>query len=236
VLAGESQGGGAVVRQAYLVAVVVAFLLGCAGVVVAGCSGMRSEAPKEERRQTEATRQQGRSPEATASEEEARCEGTRAFTLKEYHAYSYCIWRGTYTTNDVPGCPKGGVITGTDGRDELAGEKGEDKVRGLGGRDELLGGSGSDVLYGGRDADFLYGGKGDDVLYGGDGDDDKRVLLGGTGEDVIYGGDGNDSIDTADDRQRDKLYCGEGIDWYNADKIDFVSSSCEKKAEVTVMY
>jgi hypothetical protein len=30
-------------------------------------------------------------------------------------------------------------------------------------------------------------------------------------------------------KQRDELYCGEGKDHYNADKFDYVSSSCEVK-------
>jgi len=208
--------------------------MGCAVLLlVVGCAGVRSGAPQGEQEHTEATKEQAHSPEATASEE-ARCEGT--LTFKDNGAVAGWIYRGTYTTNDVPGCSTDGLITGTDNRDELAGEEGKDKVRALGDRDELLGGSGSDVLYGGPGADFLYGEEGDDVLYGGDGDDDKRVLAGGKGEDVIYGGDGNDLIYTSDDRQRDKLYCGEGRDWYFADKIDYVSSSCEKKGRETVVY
>jgi hypothetical protein len=52
-----------VIRQAHLIAVVGAFLIGCAVLVVAGCAGVRSEAPqKEEQAHTEAT-----------ASEEARC-------------------------------------------------------------------------------------------------------------------------------------------------------------------
>jgi Ca2+-binding RTX toxin-like protein len=54
-------------------------------------------------------------------------------------------------------------------------------------------------------------------------------LYGDKGEDVIYGGDGNDFLDASLDGQRDKLYCGKGKDEYVAEKIDHVSSSCEKK-------
>jgi hypothetical protein len=50
----------------------------------------------------------------------------------------------------------------------------------------------------------------------------------GGGEDVLYGGDGNDHLE-AGDGQRDKLYCGEGKDQYDADTIDYVDSSCEEK-------
>src|SRR5215216_5377006 len=97
------EGEGAVVRQGRLIAVVRASLIGCAFLLlVVGCSGTRSEAPKEkekgrteatkEQRHTEATTtarehteatttEQERTPEATESEE-ARCEGTRT-----YHSY-----------------------------------------------------------------------------------------------------------------------------------------------------
>ena len=205
-----------------LIAVVEAFLIGCL-VLMVGCSGLRSEAPQEKQGHTEASKEQAHTPEATASEE-ARCEGTRKFKRLEQ-------WSGVMTTNDLPGCPKGGLLTGTDGYDNLAGEDGEDEVRGLGTGDFIFGGAGNDVIYGGPGGDNpLSGDEGDDVIYGGDGDD---VELGGDqGADVVYGGDGSDSI-YADvshgDWQRDKLYCGEGRDSYMADKVDYVSSSCEVK-------
>ena len=41
--------------------------------------------------------------------------------------------------------------------------------------------------------------------------------------------DGDDFLDASLDGQRDKLYCGEGKVEYAADKVDYVSSSCEKK-------
>jgi hypothetical protein len=234
-----------VIRKGHCLVVVRTFLIGCAILVVAGCAGVRSEAPEEQVH-----------TEATASEE-ARCGGTRTIHLQER----------TFTTNDVPGCPKGGLLSGTDSRDLLDGKMGDDEIRGLGAKDELIGGSGSDVIYGGpgddslvagtywsnpdqkssKDVlhgglggDLLIGGEGDDVLYGGDGDD-KR-LAGGAGEDVIYGGDGNDLIDGIDGasvahptkvviprQKRDELYCGEGEDHYFADKLDYVDSSCEVK-------
>ena len=129
---------------------------------------------------------------------------------------------GVYTTNDLPGCPKGGLLLGTDKPDLLSGRHGDDKVRGLGGSD--------------RD---LEGGLGNDILYGGDGND---YLLGGKGADVMYGGDGNDFLSSitpcsrrscnSNDGQRDKLYCGAGKDSYAANKNDYVDSSCEKKVPV----
>ena len=65
-------------------------------------------------------------------------------------------------------------------------------------------------------------GGGDDEIYVGEGD-------------VGYGGDGNDFIEVGGAGQA-KLYCGEGKDFYVANEDDYVSSSCEEEAEVTVMY
>ena len=237
----------AALASRHLIAVVRAFLIGCAILfLVVSCAGTSSEAPQEGQGYTEATnKEQGRKAEATASEEEARCGGTR--TIKEKYG-------GPVVTNDVSGCPKGGLLRGTDGRDKLDGLDGDDEVRGLGGKDDITGGKGSDVLYGGPGNDFmkasdhasrdrfmskdvLYGGPGrdylfdhdaaDDVLYGGTGDD--KQLFAGKGEDVYYGGDGNDLVGDGEDGQRDKLHCGEGRDQYMAEKLDYVDSSCEKK-------
>ena len=116
---------------------------------------------------------------------------------------------GVYTTNDLPGCPKGGLLLGTDEPDKLDGKEGDDEIRGFGGSDHYLdGGDGNDTIYGGDDDDGVYG---------------------GNGEDVLYGGDGNDLVADDYDEQRDKLYCGEGRDEYRAFKNDYVDSSCEKK-------
>ncbi len=232
----------------------MALVIGCAGfLVLVGCAGVRSEAPEEEQGRTKASgEEQGRSPEATASEE-ARCEGMWTVDLQGR----------TYTTNDVSGCPKGGPLSGTDRKDKLNGEDDDDDIRGLGAVDVIFRGLGSDVIYGGGGNDSLQGntywglgdasskdvlrggpGKdyltdyddGDDVIYGGDGDD--QMLVGGKGEDVIYGGDGNDFLDGATvdlvgyvvRKQRDDLYCGEGRDHYFADELDYVDSSCEVRA------
>src|SRR5215211_7387760 len=139
-----------------------------------------------------------------SKKEEGRCQGTR--TIKH----------GRYITNDIPGCPKGGLLLGTDKSDGLPadrpgldGEDGDDTIRALGGSDEIFHGSG------------------DDVVYGGDGDDE---VFPDSGHDVIYGGAGNDKLYSNDgDGQRDKLYCGAGRDKYHADKNDYVDSSCEKE-------
>jgi Ca2+-binding RTX toxin-like protein len=242
-----------------------AFAIGCAFLLVVGCAGVRSEAPKEqEQGRAEVTEGQARSSEATASEE-ARCEGTRTFDVLKEQGIDYISDSSVKPgdpgarriTNDVPGCPNGGPLSGTDKPDRLAGVDGEDEVRGLGAADMLSGGPGPDVVYGGPGGDALYGGggrlefepftdrsknvlhgqaggdeltgqAGDDVLYGGAGDD--KELWGVGGEDVIYGGDGDDILfGTVDGGERDELYCGKGNDEYDADKNDYVDSSCEVK-------
>ena len=209
------------IRQGHLIAVVRAFLIGCSvALVVLGCAGVRSQAPREEQGNTEATKEQTHSSGA-ASSEEARCRQTRTFKDKESG------W--LITTNDLPGCPNGGLLSGTDKDEKLSGNKGEDEIRGLGGSDFIFGGDSNDVIYGGPGNEaLLLGGEGDDVIYAGDGDDGETI--GGNGEDVVYGGDGNDApLQVDGDRQRDKLYCGAGRDHYFADKIDYVDSSCEKE-------
>ena len=154
--------------------------------LVAGASGVQAEA---------------------SNKEEARCEGTRK--IKQSGSGEIV------TTNDIPGCPKGGLLLGTDKADAypyparpgLYGGDGDDTIRGLGGNDEISPGSG------------------DDVIYGGDGDDD---VFPDVGKDVIYGGDGNDKLASNDgDGQPDKLYCGAGRDTYLDDPTDYVDSSCE---------
>jgi RTX calcium-binding nonapeptide repeat (4 copies) len=159
------------------IVVVRAFLIGCAVFLIAGASEVQAQA---------------------SNNEEARCEGTRKINVN---------LPARFTSNDLPGCPQGGLLKGTDKPDLMAGEKGDDEVRGLGGSDDLNGGPGSDIVYGGDGDDYVGGGK---------------------GEDVIYGGDGNDNLGDLDG-QRDKLYCGKGKDRYYADKNDYVDSSCEKK-------
>ena len=179
------------IRQAHRIAVVGAFLVGCSILLVVGCAGVGSQAPQKE--------EQARSD---------RCSQTRTF--KDYR------WgtRGKiFTTNNVPGCPTGGLLSGTDKPDNLAGKDGDDEIRGLGAADLIEGGDGNDVIYGGPGSDFLFDGKGEDVIYGGAGNDGV-ILESGFSE----------------DGQRDKVYCGPGKDQYGgAGKLNYVDSSCEKK-------
>jgi hypothetical protein len=224
------QKAGAVIRQAHLIAVVLAFLIGCAVVLMAGASGVQAEASQQNKQKhTEATNnEQGRSGGA-ASEGEDRCDRTRTILR---------IGRTSYLTNDLPGCPnKGGLLSArlpdtgkwkvTDPNYGLMmGEKGNDEIRG---GSELYGGDGNDVIYGFSGPDWIVGDNGDDVIHAGDGND--FFLSGDKGDDVIYGGDGNDHLDARDpkDGVRDKLYCGAGRDKYEADPNDYVDSSCEMK-------
>src|SRR5215207_5143384 len=166
------EGGCAVLRQAHLIAVVGTFLIGCAVLLlVVGCSGTRSE--------TSNKKEQGRSPEATASEE-ARCEGTRTFHRYVLHTGKVRYGSeqdmkkagktddmGVYTTNDLPGCPKGGLLLGTNKADKLYGGEGDDEIRGLSAKDDIAGGVGDDVIDGGDGDDFFYPTSGKDVIYGG---------------------------------------------------------------------
>jgi hypothetical protein len=215
----------AVIRRGHLVAVVVrALLIGCAVLLVVGCAGARSEAPQEE--------EQGSSPPATDSEE-VRCEGTRTiknpFLHDEAAANDRFRYKGSLITNDLRGCPNGGLLLGTDKRDKLGGLEGDDEIRGLGGKDEIYGDNGNDVIYAGPGEGSFDGKYVGPVLR----DDKVEYIDGGNGADVIYGGDGSDFIDARGDkqpRQPDKLYCGKGKDQYDADPMDYVDSSCEKKA------
>src|SRR5215203_6091962 len=192
------EGEGAVVRQGHCIALVVAFLMGCAVVLVAGASGVQAQA---------------------SNKEEARCEGTRKINVN---------FPARFTSNDLPGCPQGGLLLGTDKTDLMAGEKGDDEVRSLGGKDYVLGGPGNDVIYGGSGDDVSLNGdgrgeNGSDIIYGGPGDD---KLDGGPSDAVLGGGE---LLPGGGDGQRDKIYCGEGRDSYFADKEDYVDSSCEVK-------
>ena len=231
------------VRQGRPVVVVGTFLIGCAFLLLTiGCSGTRSEAPEEEKGHIEATNKEQGHPAGEPSEE-ARCQETRTYQKGRVVRGH----RNVFTTNDLPDCPKGGLLVGTDRADKLGGKEGDDEIRSLGAADQIFGGVGNDDIYGGPGNDLLLvgddgndvihggdgddeeidGAKGDDAIYGGEGDDG---LDGARGKDVIYGGDGNDSLSTTGDReQRDELYCGKGKDEYNADENDLVGSSCEKK-------
>ena len=150
-------------KTTVLIAVVGTVLVGSL-ILVVGCSGARLEAPKEEQqRQAEVSKEQAHSPEATS--EEVRCDRTRSFHRKDF--------LGSYVTNDVPGCPKGGTLIGTDKSDNLDGMEGDDAIRGL---------SGDDFISGGTGIDTVYGGPGDDIIHTG-GDGEREEVFCGEGKD-----------------------------------------------------
>src|SRR5215203_5352042 len=204
-----------VVRQAHLIAV-VAFLFGGAILLGIGCAATRSGSPKQQGH-TEDTREQTRS--AKAASEQARCAETRLIDLGASSAVPVGHDQSNFETNDVPGCPKGGPLLGTDSSDKLDGGEGDDEIRGLGAKDDLIGGSGSDTIYGGPGKDWLRGAPwqgGDpvlskDVLYGGPGNDD---LENGAGYDVLYGGDGHDILHAG--KGDNVLYGGDANDFLYA--------------------
>src|SRR5215207_8001491 len=130
------------VRQGQPIALMGTLLVGCAVFLMAGASGVLAE---------------------TSNKEEARCQGTS--TTKNPVPGS---GGGPYTTNDLPGCPDGGLLLGTDKNDRLHGKDGDDEIRALGGRDVILGGVGNDAVYMGPGDDFIQPEDGgDDVIYGG---------------------------------------------------------------------
>src|SRR5215211_2357676 len=184
----QREGGCAVVRQGQLIALVGAFLIGCAVFLMAGASGVQAQASKKE---------------------EARCQGTRTY-LRNYDMMDL-------TTNDLPGCPnKGGLLLGTDKSDGLPADRpgldggdGDDTIRGLGGNDEIYPGSGDDVVYGGDGDDLVYPDSGNDVIYGGagndklysnDGDGQRDKLYCGAGRDT-YHADKNDYVDSSCEKE-----------------------------------
>src|SRR5215207_10561456 len=147
-----------VVRQGRSIAVVGPFLIGCAVLLlVVGCAGTSSETSKKEHghspQATESEKEarcqgtmtyhsytifyrKGGMVDKTGSEEDMKKAEKKARHIAKREnlgAVKVKVWGG-FTTNDLPGCPKGGLLLGTDKADELSGEKGDDEIRGLGGR------------------------------------------------------------------------------------------------------
>ena len=107
--------------------------------------------------------------------------------------------------------PNGGVVTGTDGPDDLTGGDGDDTLLGDGGVDHLDGGAGDDIVSGGVEGDTLDGGPGNDTLDGGSGGDtldggaDDDTMIGGSGADTFRAGEGNDTIIDYDETEGDVI-------------------------------
>jgi Ca2+-binding RTX toxin-like protein len=124
-------------------AVVRAFLIGCAVLLVVGCAGVRSEAPKEqEHRHAEPTEKGQEHTEATS---EAPSEQQELYGGPAYDRL------------------RGGI-----GNDILHGLGGDDFLEGGAGDDVIHGGAGSDHIFAVEGEDVLYGGEGNDYLDGRD--------------------------------------------------------------------
>src|SRR5215210_369047 len=161
---------GTVVRKGHLIALVGVLLIGCAVLLIGvGCSGTRSETSKKEqgsspqatapeKARCEGTRtyhlyyvsysRGGQGPVRTGSEEDMKKAARKARPIAKRQDLGVAKVEelGVETTNDLPGCPKGGLLEGTDKSDTLNGKHGDDEVRGLGAKDYLIGGAGDDVL------------------------------------------------------------------------------------------
>jgi hypothetical protein len=160
-------------------AVVRAFLIGCAVLLVVGCAGVRSEAPRSRSRDTPKPPRGKHARPKLAAPEQARCGGTRTTVRQGFHRR-----REDFLTNDLPGCPKGGPLTGTDKSDNLDGKDGDDEVRGYGEtRLPLRRACQRRPLRRARRRLVVLRRSGNDVIHGGPGDD--SLLTGGDGDDVI---------------------------------------------------
>lgn len=124
----------------------------------------------------------------------------------------------------VTGTDRRDVLRGTTRRDVICGRGGDDVLLGRGGHDRLLGGKGNDQVRGGRGSDVLEGASGWDVLRAGRHDDE--LVVGGPGHDRMYGGSGSDHCLWGwDNGGNDALRGGPGLDRYDADAKDRVSSA-----------
>lgn len=171
---------------------------------------------------------------------------------------------GTDGDDVLNGTPAGEAIYAAGGNDVVNADAGDDDIDGGTGADSLNGGPGEDsVSYSGAtgvvvaldgfpndgapgendnvgtDVEDVFGTDNADKLTGdaaantldGNGGDDR--IVGGAGEDTLFGGAGDDVIDSRDG-QRDRVECGAGDDTATIDRIDDVSSDCERRAKPPV--
>jgi Ca2+-binding RTX toxin-like protein len=108
------------------------------------------------------------------------------------------------------------TIDGTSGPDDLVGTDQADVIHASGGKDYVSGLAAADLLYGGADNDTVVGREGYDRIYG------------NGGSDTLFGNGGNDTIDSAGDRGKDAVRCGQGDnDAAYVDEKDWVKQDCE---------
>lgn len=157
--------------------------------------------------------------------------------------FSKCVGTGgpdtMYGSDDDVG-DYGDWIVGREGNDKIYGRGGDDREREFGGG--LEGGDGDDVIRGGDGDDSLFGDRGTDRVFGGRGTDlvtgETHNFVGPAPGDLLTGGPGDDFL-RARDGQKDRVYCGTGVDESFADDSkksgpndagirDYVDDSCEK--------
>ena len=108
------------------------------------------------------------------------------------------------------------TVDGTSGPDDLVGTDKADVIHGSGGEDYLSGLAAADVLYAGAGNDTVVGREGNDRIYG------------NAGSDMLFGNENNDTINSAGDRGKDIVKCGQGDnDTAYVDKADWVKKNCE---------
>jgi Ca2+-binding RTX toxin-like protein len=114
----------------------------------------------------------------------------------------------------------GGKCRGTDGADKMVGTARDDALCGEQGNDRISGRAGEDILVGGSDDDKINGDDGGDKIKGGPG---KDVIRAGSGDDVVRAGRFNQE----NDRARDFVACGSGVDTVYVTGLDVVRADCE---------
>ncbi len=54
------------------------------------------------------------------------------------------------------------------------------------------------------------------------------MLVGGSGADLMSGGSGDDQVGSPPDGSYDEIYCGQGSDFVEAGRGDYVAPDCEE--------
>jgi Ca2+-binding RTX toxin-like protein len=116
-----------------------AFVIGCAFLLVVGCAGTRSEAPKKQAH-TEVT--------------------------KEGHEHTEATSAATRDQQELNGGPAYDHLKGGVGKDILHGGASGDFLDGGAGDDVIYGDDDNDMIFGVEGEDVLYGGDGNDYLDG----------------------------------------------------------------------
>jgi RTX calcium-binding nonapeptide repeat (4 copies)/WD40-like Beta Propeller Repeat len=130
-----------------------------------------------------------------------------------------------YTARCVHGTDRADRVVGTAARDVVFPGAGDDRVSSGGGDDRIDTTYGRDFVDAGPSNDIVYTQGNDDVLLGRAGRD---FLIAGNGEDIVDGGPGRDWIVVAGDGRVDRVRCGAGKDFVDADPPDKVARDCER--------